>query len=135
MRVLRLGGAIGPASPPADLHELRKRCKELRYLLEVFASLYDPALHWRAVNELKALQDCLGEFQDTEVQQDELRGFAARMVADRAAPAQTILAMGEIAAGLAVRQRAARSEFAGRFAGFSSPRGQARIAALTGSVT
>ena len=135
VRVLRLGGAIGPASPPADLHELRKRCKELRYLLEVFASLYDPALHWRAVNELKALQDCLGEFQDTEVQQDELRGFAARMVADRAAPAQTILAMGEIAAGLAVRQRAARSEFAGRFAGFSSPRGQARIAALTGSVT
>jgi len=100
-RVLRLGGAIGPASPATDLHELRKRSKELRYLLEVFASLYDPAQHWRAVNELKALQDCLGEFQDTEVQQGELRSFAARMVAGRAAPAPTLLAMGEIAAGLA----------------------------------
>ena len=134
-RVLRLGSAIGPASPATDLHELRKRGKELRYLLEVFASLYDPAQHWRAVNELKALQDCLGEFQDTEVQQQELRAFAARMVADRAAPAQALLAMGEIAASLAIRQRSARAEFAGRFDGFSSPRGRARIAALTGAVT
>lgn len=132
-RVLQLGTAIGPSSPATDLHELRKRCKELRYLLEVFASLHDPALHWRAVNELKALQDCLGEFQDTEVQQDELRGFAAQMVAGRAAPAETLLAMGEIAAGLATRQRSARAEFAGRFADFASPRNRARIAALTGA--
>ena len=83
------------------------------------------------MNELKALQDCLGEFQDTEVQQAELRAFARRMMADRSAPAETVLAMGEIAATLAVRQRAARGEFAGRFADFASPRGQARIAALT----
>jgi CHAD domain-containing protein len=132
-RVLRLGGAISPASPATDLHDLRKRSKELRYLLEVFASLYDQAQHWRAVNELKALQDCLGEFQDTEVQRDELREFAGRMVAERAAPVETLLAMGEIAASLAARQRAARAEFAGRFASFASPRGRARIAALTGA--
>ena len=130
-RVLRCGGAIDANSPPQALHDLRKRCKDLRYLLEVFASLHDPAEQWRAVNELKALQDCLGEFQDTEVQQVELRSFASRMMADRSAPAETVLAMGEIAATLAVRQRAARGEFAGRFAGFASPRGQGRIAALT----
>ena len=129
-RVLRDGGAIDAASPATALHELRKRCKELRYLLEVFASLHSPAEQWRAVNELKALQDCLGEFQDTEVQQAELRAFAARMMADRSAPAETLLAMGEIAAALAVRQHAARGEFAGRFAEFSSPRGRARITAL-----
>ena len=41
--MLRDGGAITPASPPESLHELRKRCKELRYLLEFFGSLYDPA--------------------------------------------------------------------------------------------
>ena len=132
-RVLRLGSSIGPASPAADLHELRKRCKELRYLLEVFAAIYDPAQHWRAVKELKALQDCLGEFQDTEVQQHELRSFAAQMVADQAAPAQTLLAMGEVAAGLAVRQQSARAEFAGRFASFASQRGRSRIASLTGT--
>jgi len=130
-RVLRGGGAIEATSPPQALHDLRKSCKELRYLLEVFASLHDPAEQWRAVNELKALQDCLGEFQDTEVQRAELRAFAAQMMADRSAPAETLLAMGEIAAALAVRQRSARSEFSGRFAEFASTRGQARIKALT----
>jgi CHAD domain-containing protein len=130
-RVLRSGAAIDASSPPQALHDLRKRCKELRYLLEVFASLHDPADQWRAVNELKALQDCLGEFQDTEVQEAELRAFATTMMADASAPAETLLAMGEIAAGLAVRQRAARGEFAGLFAGFASARSRARISALT----
>jgi len=130
-RVISDGKAITATSPPGSLHELRKRCKELRYLLEIFASLHDPAEQWQAVNELKALQDCLGEFQDTEVQQAELRDFAAQMMADRSAPAATLLAMGEIAAALAIRQRRARSEFGGRFAEFASPQGLARIGALT----
>ena len=130
-RVIRDGGAIGPTSPAESLHELRKRCKELRYLLEFFASLYDPAQHWQAVRELKALQDCLGEFQDMQVQQEEIRAFAAQMMEERAAPAVTLLAMGEIAAGLAARQRQARIEFAGRFRDFASPVSQNRIRALT----
>jgi CHAD domain-containing protein len=100
-------------------------------MLEVFASLHDPGDQWRAVKELKALQDCLGEFQDTEVQQAELRAFARKMVAEASAPAETVLAMGEIAAGLAVRQRAARGDFAGLFTSFASAHGQARIDALT----
>jgi CHAD domain-containing protein len=131
-QVLAEGAAIGPASPAQDLHDLRKRCKELRYLLEVFASLHDPAQQWRAVNELKSLQDCLGEFQDTEVQVTELRAFATQMMAAASAPAETLLAMGEIATALAVRQAKARAEFAGRFTEFASPRSRARICALTG---
>jgi CHAD domain-containing protein len=130
-RVIRDGSAISATSPPESLHELRKRCKELRYLLEFFASLYDPAEHWQAVRELKALQDCLGEFQDTQVQQEEIRAFAAQMMEERAAPAATLLAMGEIAAGLAGRQQRARLEFAGRFREVASPAGQSRIRALT----
>jgi CHAD domain-containing protein len=130
-RVIRDGSAISATSPPESLHDLRKRCKELRYLLEFFASLYDPAEHWRAVRELKALQDCLGEFQDTQVQREEIRAFAAQMMEERAAPAATLLAMGEIAAGLAARQRQARIEFAGRFRDFASEPSQSRIKALT----
>ena len=130
--VLRTGAAVTEGSAPAALHELRKRCKELRYALEVFASLHEPAQHWRAVNELKTLQDVLGEFQDTEVQRARLRGFAAQMIG-QGVPATALLAMGEIGAQLAVRQQAARAEFAGRFAAFSSPQGQARITALTGA--
>jgi CHAD domain-containing protein len=130
--VLRDGSAIDAASPPETLHELRKRCKELRYLLEFFGSLYDPGEQWRAVRELKALQDCLGEFQDTQVQHEELRAFAKQMMAQRTAPAATLLAMGEIASGLITRQRQARNEFAGRFGDFASPASQGRIQTLTG---
>jgi CHAD domain-containing protein len=125
------GEPIGPASPPESLHDLRKRCKELRYLVEMFGSLHDPAQRWQAVRELKALQDCLGAFQDAEVQRTEIRAFASQLLADRSVPAETLLAMGEIAAGLAVAQREARREFDGRFADFASPASQARLTELT----
>jgi CHAD domain-containing protein len=35
-RVLRRGSRITDRSPAEDLHDLRKRAKELRYLLETF---------------------------------------------------------------------------------------------------
>jgi CHAD domain-containing protein len=127
---LNAGRVITPSSPAQSLHELRKRCKELRYLVEMFGSLYDPAERWQAVRELKALQDSLGEFQDCEVQMTEIRAFAADMLADHSAPAPTLLAMGEIAAGLARRQRKARNEFDGRFAAFASPASQQRLTDL-----
>jgi CHAD domain-containing protein len=129
-KALRAGQLITVASPSERLHDLRKRCKELRYLVEMFGSLHDPAQHWQAVKELKALQNCLGEFQDAEVQRTEIRAFAGQMLADRSVPATTLLAMGEIAADLARRQRAARNEFDRRFADFASPASQARLTEL-----
>jgi CHAD domain-containing protein len=130
-RALQAGQLISAASPPESLHELRKRCKELRYVIEMFGSLHDPAQRWQAVRELKALQDCLGAFQDSEVQRAEIRAFASQLLADRSVPAETLLAMGEIAAGLAVAQREARREFDGRFADFARPASQARLTELT----
>jgi CHAD domain-containing protein len=130
-RALRAGQRITAVSAAEDLHDLRKDCKELRYLVEMFGSLYDPAQRWQAVRELKALQDCLGEFQDAEVQRAEIHAFADRMLAERSAPAATLLAMGEIAAGLARRQQQARIEFDGRFAAFAGEASQARLTALT----
>jgi CHAD domain-containing protein len=129
-RALRVGGRITPASPPQRLHDLRKRCKELRYLVEMFGSLHDPVQRSQAVRELKALQDCLGEFQDAEVQRAEIRAFAEQMMAERSAPAETLLAMGEIAASVAVRQVKARAQFDGRFADFAGPASRRRMSVL-----
>ncbi len=129
-KALQVGGRITPASPPESLHDLRKRCKELRYLVEMFGSLHDPAQRWQAVRDLTALQDCLGEFQDSEVQRFEIRAFAAQMMAERAAPAETLLAMGEIAAGLAVAQATARAHFDSRYADFAGPASRRRMAGL-----
>ncbi len=133
-KVAKRGAAITAAGaaggPPAeDMHALRKRCKELRYLLEFFGSLYDPAALRRAVKDLKGLQDCLGDFQDAEVQRAEVREFATWMLARRAAPgtgqppvselAATLLAMGELTSQLHAQQLRARAEVAGRFAAFA----------------
>ena len=130
-KVLKRGSAITPDSPPESLHDLRKRCKELRYLLEFFASLYDPAIHQQAVRDLKGLQDCLGEYQDCQVQQHEIRMFAAQMMTERDVPATALLAMGELASKIARRERRARREFADRFADFASAASQHRFRALT----
>jgi len=129
-KVAKRGAAITPASPHESLHDLRKRCKELRYALEFFAPLHDPAAYGKVVGDLKRLQDCLGQFQDTEVQIYEIRTLAAAMLAANEAPAVTLLAMGEVTAGLAARQAAARADFERRFAAFAGPDGQRRMSVL-----
>src|ERR1019366_3010011 len=126
-RIAAQGGAITPDSPPESLHDLRKRCKELRYLLEFFAPLHDPVAYKKVVGDLKQLQDCLGEFQDSQVQREEIGALADAMLAERAAPAATLLAMGELAARLAVSQARARDDFARRFATFAGPAAQPRV--------
>ena len=129
-KTVRRGAAITLESPAESLHDLRKRAKELRYALEFFAPLHDRADQTKVVGELKRLQDCLGEFQDTEVQVGEIRALATAMLAAGEAPAVTLLAMGEVTAGLALRQRVAREDFGRRFAAFAGIDGQRRISAL-----
>ena len=85
------------------------------------------------MRELKGLQDCLGTYQDCEVQQEEIRAIAADMLATGGVPATALLAMGDFAAHVGQRERRARSEFSGRFAAFSSPQARARFEVLTAS--
>jgi len=129
-RIVAHGDAITTDSPPESLHDLRKRAKELRYLLEFFAPLHDQVAYRKVLSDLKQLQDCLGEFQDSEVQRHEIRDLADAMLAERTAPAATLLAMGEIAAKLALSQAEARAEFAARFARFAGPAGRERVRVL-----
>jgi CHAD domain-containing protein len=130
-RVLSDGRAITPASPPEALHDLRKRCKELRYALEFFTALCDPAGYRRAVRDLKGLQECLGTYQDCDVQQQELRVMAAQLAGSPDVPVTTLLALGELMGQLARRSQLARGDFAHRFAGFAGP---ASLAAFRGLV-
>jgi CHAD domain-containing protein len=118
-RALREGEAIGDDSPAEDLHELRKTCKKLRYLLEFFQSLYPPPKIAKLIQALKTLQDNLGDFQDLQVQSKALQTFADQMAAEREVPPRALLALGMLIEGLQHRQRQARDEFTGRFAAFS----------------
>jgi CHAD domain-containing protein len=130
-RVVRGGTGISDASPPEHLHVLRKRCKELRYALEMFAPVLGDARVREVIKDLKSLQDVLGRFQDSEVQWTTLRGFAHEMVADRA-PAEALLAMGELTGHLHAEQQRARAEFASVFASYVRPDSRRRMGRLVG---
>jgi CHAD domain-containing protein len=119
-RMLRMGETIDASSPAQDYHELRKKGKELRYLLELFgAALYPGEVVKPMIKTLKALQDVLGRHQDREVQVALLRSLGPELA--RAEGGESaLMAVGALVARLAEDERAARSEFAGRFAQFAA---------------
>jgi CHAD domain-containing protein len=122
----RMGGAIDAASAPLALHDLRKKGKELRYLLEFFAPLFPSSVIDPMVASLKALQDTLGRFQDREVQAALLRELSNE-VATREGGGAALMAMGVLAQHLDADRAQARSEFAGRFGAFAAPRQRALV--------
>jgi CHAD domain-containing protein len=123
-RAIREGAAVSDASPAADLHELRKTCKKLRYLVEFFHSLLDRDAAEAAIASLKGLQDTLGRFQDLQVQTDALLGYARELAREGKAPPPTYIALGMLVERLRDEQKRARVEFAGKFCEFSRKSGR-----------
>ncbi|MCG6943358.1 MAG: CHAD domain-containing protein [Thiohalocapsa sp.] len=119
-RVRQEGRAITDASPPAELHELRKSCKKLRYLMEFFQSLYPDDDVKGLIKQAKVLLDNLGGFQDLSVQATHLRETAAAMQAEGAASLGTLLSMGALIGHMLDQQQQARRDFARIFAGFDT---------------
>jgi len=110
-RMIRDGDRIDDDSPDEDLHELRKRGKELRYLLELFGSPFPKSVVRPLVSTLKDLQEVLGRFQDRAVQIDLLHEVRDEL---RDEPA-TLMALGSLLDALVADQHAARAEFAATF--------------------
>ena len=94
-RLVQGGTSISDSSPPEDLHVLRKRCKELRYALEMFAPVLDESQVGKAIKDLKSLQDVLGRFQARKCSGSPCAGSRQEMIAD-GAPAEALLAMGRL---------------------------------------
>ena len=132
-RVRKEGRAIVSDSPAEDLHELRKSCKKLRYLLEFFCSLYPKKEVGVLVKLLKVLLENLGKFQDLAVQADHLREMAQQMRDEGLANTDTLLAMGVLVGDLFIRQERARVEFAEIFARFDTKDHQAMFRELFAS--
>ena len=101
------------------LHDLRKRGKELRYLLELFGGLFPRTVVRPMVATLKDLQDVLGRFQDRGVQTTLLRESVDALAA-RARGPEAVLAAGRLIAWLEDDQRCAREAFGEPFEAFAS---------------
>jgi CHAD domain-containing protein len=119
-RVARLGRAVDESSPAEAYHELRKKGKELRYLLELFGvPLFAAEVVGPLVKSLKALQDVLGRHQDREVQIRLLYSLADEVASLPRGPA-ALMAMGVLVDRLRADEAAARREFGERFAALVS---------------
>jgi CHAD domain-containing protein len=120
------GGQAGSV-PAADYHELRKKGKELRYLLEFFGlALHDPAVVRPMIRALKGLQEVLGRHQDREVQIQTLRQLGPEIAALPDGHG-ALMAMGVLIERLERDAAAARGEFAARFGEFASPEQRALV--------
>jgi len=128
-RVLQEGEAISGSSPAETLHDLRKSCKKLRYLMEFFQSLYPEQQIKHLIKNLKGLQEVLGDFQDYAVQEHNLKLFSEEMMALNIS-ANTFLAMGVLIQSLDDRRRRARKDFASKFEDFKQEENQSAFKAL-----
>ena len=119
-KMVKMGRAITPDSPPDQYHELRKKGKELRYLLELFGTqLFDQDVVKPMIKTLKGLQDVLGLHQDREVQIEMLKELASDLVS-RPGGAEALMATGTLIDRLEDDAHAARGRFASAFAEFAS---------------
>lgn len=128
-RVLQEGDAITALSPAEALHDLRKSCKKLRYLMEFFQSLYPEQHIKQLIKRLKELQEVLGDFQDYAVQESNLKLFSEEMMSS-ASFANTLLAMGVLIQNLDGHKYAARKDFASKFDDFKQAENRAAFKSL-----
>lgn len=113
-KALEQGRKVEPASPPAELHKLRIRCKRLRYLLEFFGSLYAADAISESIDELKTLQDHLGDSNDFAVQRRLLPELAREITTDDRQD-QAKAAVGRLEAALEAAQKEERDLTEQRF--------------------
>lgn len=126
-RVAKRSSTITPDTPAETMHKLRVECKKLRYLLELFYSLYDPNDIDPLIKALKRLQKNLGEFNDLVVQESALQRMAHEMEQERLATVACLLAMGRLQGDRARKKRTARRRFTECFTRFNKPQNRKRF--------
>lgn len=130
LRALDHGRSIHDSTPAAALHDLRKDCKKLRYVIEFFSPLYKQGATQTVLKQLKQLQDYLGYFQDLDTHQLMLQQISQQMVANNNTPPQALIAIGRLWERLAINQQQTRHGFAAAFAPFAANEVQQAVTTL-----
>jgi CHAD domain-containing protein len=131
-RIAKKGRRINGSTPDEKLHELRKDCKKLRYLLEFFSSLFPKKQMKKLIKRLKQLQDNLGEFNDLSIQQDFLIDYLNSIKPQTAQVVKLSAAIGGLIVRLAAAHQKVRNQFLSAFETFNTPENHKRFKTLFG---
>ena len=101
-------------------HRLRIECKELRYLLEFFSSLFPREKIHDLIGQLKKLQDVLGGYNDFRVQQQRLQDLAGKLPRTDSRSEKTVAAIGSLVKAMEREKRKAIIVFAKSFSDYAS---------------
>jgi CHAD domain-containing protein len=118
-KVLKRGRRLDTSSPDGEFHELRKECKKLRYVMELFSGQFPRSGIRQLIKALKGLQDNLGEFQDLCVHRESLLHYSEALQTDEAAGERCVEAIAAVIDGIEARKRAVHGDFAGAFRRFA----------------
>jgi CHAD domain-containing protein len=129
-RIVKEGNLILENTEDEMLHALRIHCKELRYLLEFFSSLFPRKKINVFVKQLKKLQDMLGAFNDIGVQEQYLAEVAWELRATGQQTERTVAAIGVLIEMLDREKQKVRDAFSKTFTEYASPSNQRAFQAL-----
>ena len=118
-KIIKAGKLIDGKTPDPEIHSLRIECKKLRYLLEFFSSLFPKKEIVSVINQLKKLQDNLGDFNDLYMQQVSLKNFLSKIDYSNKNKDTISLSVGGLITVLNQKQHMVRSEFSQKFKEFS----------------
>jgi CHAD domain-containing protein len=129
-RIIKDGNLILADTKDEMLHALRIDCKELRYLLEFFESLF-PRKEIRVfIGQLKKLQDMLGAFNDFSVQEQYLLNVAEELHATGQQSGKTLSAIGILIDSLDRRKQKVKDAFSKTFTEYALPSNQSAFQEL-----
>jgi CHAD domain-containing protein len=119
--VVKAGNRILEKSDDKMLHVLRIQCKKLRYLMEFFSSLFPRKKISVLIDQLKKLQDNLGDFNDLCVQEEYLLNITKELPVTQGQLKRTLVAIGSLIGTLSREKQDVKDASAKTFTGFASP--------------
>jgi CHAD domain-containing protein len=118
--VVKVGSQIHENTEDEMLHVLRIHCKKLRYLMEFFSSLFPRKKINVLIEQLKKLQDNLGDFNDLCVQEEYLLNIIKELPATQRQLKTTLVAIGSLVGALDRERQIVKDAFAETFSDFAS---------------
>ncbi|MBC8430922.1 MAG: CHAD domain-containing protein [Desulfobacterales bacterium] len=119
--IVKSGNLILKKTEDEKLHALRIECKKLRYLMEFFSSLFARQTIDSLIEQLKKLQDNLGDFNDLCVQQDYLMDIAGEIPAIDPNSQKVLVAIGSLIGTLDRNKQIVKNAFAKTYTNFAAP--------------